>query len=268
MLTRRDLLGASMLLPFIGTACAQLSSAARTMTLEDLTKPTRYVDFDRKDVRAASMSAVGRATGPRDRALAIFEFVRNIPFGFSAGFWDNKASDVLRSRRGYCNTKSTLFVAMLRSVGVPARQQFVEIDARILHGILDPGTTMVDHSYVEVLLDGEWIATDAYIVDPPLFAVARDRLRRENRLLGYGAHATGSNEWDGQSPSFSQYNMLDARPIGVKKWGVFADIGDFYARADGTHNRLNPILRAGIGLLTASANGRAEKLRASFQSAS
>ncbi len=231
------------------------------MTQMDFLLPTRHIDSDHPAVISAMRTAVGAAVDPREKAIKVFAFVRAIPFGFASGFWDNKASDVLRAGRGYCNTKSTLFIALLRAAGIAARQQFVEIDAAVLHGILDPGTAMVDHSYVEVLLDGRWVATDAYIVDPPLFAAAQRRLSAENRLLGYSSHATGSNDWDGVSPSFSQYNMLDPRPIGTKRWGVFADVGDFYARVPDTHNRLNPILRAGVGLLTGSANNRASVLR-------
>lgn len=229
--------------------------------MDDFLQPTGYVDTDHPAVIKVAGQVTQGIADPRDKAVALFWFVRAIPFGFATGFWDNKASDVLRVGHGYCNTKSTLFVALLRAAGIPARQQFVEIDAAVLHGILDPGTAMVDHSYVEVLLGDEWIATDAYIVDPPLFAAAKQRLASERRLLGYSAHATGSNDWDGASPSFSQYNMLDERPIGAKVWGVYADVGDFYARVGDTHNRLNAFLRAGVGLVAAPANRRADALR-------
>ncbi len=231
------------------------------MKESDFSLPTRYIDSDHPAVISAMRSAVGGAVDPRAKAINVFAFVRAIPFGFASGFWDNKASDVLRAGRGYCNTKSTLFIALLRAAGISARQQFVETDAAVLHGILDPGTVMVDHSYVEVLLNDRWVATDAYIVDRQLFAAAQRRLAAESRLLGYACHATGANDWDGASPSFSQYNMLDNRPIGSKRWGVFADVGEFYQRAPDTNNRLNPILRAGVGLLTGSANRRAAMLR-------
>jgi Transglutaminase-like superfamily len=229
--------------------------------VDNFLQATEYIDTG----HPAIVDVVGRIARKdahlRTNAIALFEFVRALPFGFATGFWDNKASDVLRAGRGYCNTKSTLFVALLRAAGIPARQYFVEIDAAVLRGILDPGTTMVDHSYVEVLLDGQWVATDAYIVDPPLFASAQRQLAADGCLLGYSAHATGSNDWDGISPSFSQYNILDARPIGSKRWGVYADVGDFYARVGDSHNRLNAFLRAAIGLVAAPANRRADALR-------
>lgn len=261
-MNRREVLTAGTVIAMGGCSRQSVPATAETEPVVDnFLEATDYIDTGHPAVAAVAGMVSRKDADPRANAIALFEFVRAIPFGFATGFWDNKASDVLRAGRGYCNTKSTLFVALLRASGIPARQHFVEIDAAVLHGILDPGTAMVDHSYVEVLLDGQWVATDAYIVDPPLFAAAQRQLAAENRLLGYSAHATGSNDWDGVVPSFSQYNILDARPIGSKQWGVYADVGDFYSSARDTHNRLNALLRAGIGLVVAPANRRADALR-------
>jgi len=224
--------------------------------------PTGLIDIGHKTIADRARDLTAGATSPRERALAIFWFVsREIPFGFGRGFWDQKASDVIRIGRGYCNTKSTLFVALLRAAGIPARQVFVEIHATVLKGIINPGTEFVDHSYVEVHLDGAWVATDAYIADPALFAAAQARLAAKDEVLGLGIHVAGTCEWDGVGPAFSQYNLLDPRPIGRRHWGVFADTHDFYARAEATNNRLNPPMRAAFGLLAAEANRNAEALR-------
>lgn len=261
-MTRRDLLAVGIMAPILACAPTATPTAVEKDTvMDDFLRPTVYIDSGHTEIMKVVNELAKPGASQRETAIALFSFVREVPFGFATGFWDNKASDVLRAGRGYCNTKSTLFTALLRAAGIPARQHFVEIDAAILFGILDPGTAMVDHSYVELQLDGEWVATDAYIVDPPLFAAAQRQLAADNRLLGYSAHATGSNDWDGASPSFSQYNILDPRPIGSKRWGVCADVGDFYARVGDTHNRLNILLRASVGLMAAPANRRADTLR-------
>jgi Transglutaminase-like superfamily len=261
-LIRRDLLAAGLAIPIVAWPRHSATAATeRTVASDEFLRPTNYIDSRHPAIVNTADQVTRAITEPRQKAIALFEFVRAIPFGFATGFWDMRASDVLRTGRGYCNTKSTLLIALLRATAIPARQHFVEIDAAVLHGILDPGTAMVDHSYVEVLLNGRWVATDAYIVDPPLFMAAQRRLTAERRLLGYSAHSTGSKDWDAMSPSFSQYNLLDDRPIGVKRWGIYADVGDFYAQVRDAHNRLNPVLRAGFGLLVGSANRRAEALR-------
>lgn len=223
---------------------------------------TPHIDVDHPRVQSAAADLTAGLASDREKALAIFAFVRDeVRFGFARGFWDNTASDVLASRVGYCNTKSTLFIALLRAAGVPARPVFVDIHHTVLLGLLNPGTPYVDHSYVEVFLEGVWVPTDAYIVDAALFGPAQARALEENRVLGYGVHATGDLSWDGASPAFSQFNILDPRPISTRTWGVYSDVGDFYRRADRPWNRLNPVLRAGMGALASTANRNADALR-------
>lgn len=248
-------------------ALSACMSSSHSLTLssdapEDWLSPTRHINHAHPKIQAIARERIKTESTERGRALAAFHFVRDeIKFGFARGFWDMSASNVASAGVGYCNTKSTLFVALLRASDVPARQVFVDIHSGVLSGLINPGTTYVDHSFVEVWLDGAWIATDAYIVDPALFKAAQPRLLKENRLLGYGVHQTGSNDWDGRSEAFSQFNRLDPRPMSQRHWGAFADVGDFYRHAPGTHNRLNPVLRTGFGLLAAQANQAAEALR-------
>ncbi|MCG8692812.1 MAG: hypothetical protein MI806_16545 [Minwuiales bacterium] len=223
---------------------------------------TGYIDSDHPRIAARAAALTAGLDDDTEKALALFAFVRDgVPFGFARGFWDRKASDVLGDGRGYCVTKSTLFVALLRAAGLPARQMFVDIHAGVLAGIIDPGTAYVDHAYVEVFLRGGWRATDAYIVDRALFAAAQPKLRAEGGLMGYGVHATGTDRWDGRAPAFSQYNIVDPRPLGTRRFGVYRDVGDFYRRAERPWNRLNPVLRLGFGILAQGANRNADRLR-------
>lgn len=225
---------------------------------------TRLVDSAAPAIRRLAASLTQGQSDPAARVGAVFDHVsRRIRFGFATGFWDMSASAVLAAGVGYCNTKSTLFVALLRAAGVPARQRFMDIDAGVLAGIIDPGTRLVDHSTTEVWLDGRWIETDAYIVDPPLLRAARRRLAATDAVFGYGIHRGGTSDWDTAAPAYSQYNRNAGGRLGAREWGVFADVGDFYARADGSWNRLNFIMRSGFGLLAAGANRRADALRAS-----
>ena len=107
------------------------------------------------DVAATAARITQGLPTERQRAVAIHDFVRDqVKFGFTGRFYAMTAADVLGAGRGYCNTKSTLFVDLLRAAGLQARQQFVDIDASVLHGLVDPGTPWVDHSDVEVRIDG------------------------------------------------------------------------------------------------------------------
>lgn len=154
-----------------------------------------------------------------------------------------RASEVLSSRRGYCNTKSTLFIALLRAQGIPARQRFVDIDSSILRGVISTGTAHVDHSYTEVWLDGRWVRTDSYIVDRKAFVAAQARLQAEQATMGYGVHKLGTTDWDGASDAFAQFVWCDRQNISTADYGVHADVAAFYRDVAGTRNRRGLFLR-------------------------
>lgn len=221
---------------------------------------TRYIDHDHPAIAAAAREATAGIEEPRAQAVALHDFVRDrVRFGWTGRFHDQRASEVLASGVGYCNTKSTLFVALLRARGIPARPRFVSLDARILHGLIDPGTPYVDHSVTEVWLDGRWIATDSYIVDRPAFAGAQARLRAEGRTLGYGVHRNGTTDWDGRRNAFAQF--ADPALAGPDP-GAHPDIGALVDSGRAL-NRLGTVARWLFPAFARQANRRIEALRTS-----
>lgn len=199
---------------------------------------TDYLDCHHPEVqRLAQRLAADHPEDPRALAVATHDFVRDkIAFGWTGEFSAMRASEVLAAGRGYCNTKATLLIALLRANGIPARQHFVSLKDDILYGFLERPAGYVDHSWTEVLLaDGRWIATDSYIVDPALFRKAQARLEREGRRLGYGVHVAGSMQWDGRSDSFAQaYNDGSVPELIRADFGVHRDTQAFYASGLGT----------------------------------
>lgn len=256
-MNRRKFLALAASKPLIG-----VSGVAEATGLEAFLSETRYINSGDPRIRKIVNDHAPAHLPDKARALALFTYVRDeIPFGFADGFWDQTAVEVLDAGVGYCNTKSTLFTTLLRASGIPARQVFVDIDVAVLHGLIDPGTPYLDHSYVEVFLDGAWVATDAFIVDQALFTTARTRVILEGRRFGYGIHIAGTMDWDGTGPSYAQYNQTADARLGTRVWGVYPDIGAFYAQAEKPWNRLNLLLRAGFGVLAGSANAKADLLR-------
>jgi transglutaminase-like putative cysteine protease len=224
--------------------------------------PTRYIDSEHPRIKALVQDIAPPSHAPRQRAMRIHDYVRDqIKFGWASDFYDQRASEVLNSGIGFCNTKSTLFTAMLRAANIPARQHFVDIDAKILAPFLDPGMPYVDHSFVEVYLDDRWISTDSYIVDRPLFVAALPELQRRSLTVGFGIHRDAKIEWDGTSDSFSQFVRSAAYPsLTTRDYGVHDDIAAFYASGNGV-NKANFFVKLGFGLFVRSANQRIEALR-------
>lgn len=206
-------------------------------------KATRYVDYLTPEVQHVAkqiLSDQGHTRssnlpdGERQRriAVAVHNYVRdNILFGFSTSFWNQSASAVLKYGKGFCNTQSTVFVALLRACGIPARQHFVSITSKILHGLVSPPAAFVEHSYAEVYLNNTWIKTDSYIMDPKLFHASKARLKADGLLVGYGVSISGSNEWDGCTDSFSQFYLSpdwsNKIALSDADYGVFEDVGEF-----------------------------------------
>lgn len=235
--------------------------------MEKYLAETKYLDFSHPKIQEALRDEIKidfSSSDSRAKAIAIHDYVREkIAFGFNRKFYDMRASEVLESRRGFCNNKSTLFAAMLRALGIPARVVFVDIDKEILHGVVDPRTPYVDHSYVEVSLDRDdkWLRVDSYIVDSQLFDKAKLLCKESGRRVGWGVHRDGTNRWNGSGDSFSQFVRDDAANISTKEYGVFDDVGDFYQRAENTWNKANFIQNTVFFLLAGKISADIDKIR-------
>ncbi len=175
----------------------------------------------------------------RAAAVAVHDWVRDqIPFGLSRGFYETSATEVLDAKAGYCNTKVSLFNALLRARGIPTRMRMMDLSAQVLLGLFDPGTLYIDHAVTEVFLAGAWVKVDSYVVDKPLANAAARRLTATGAKAGFGIHGDGKSDWDGRSHNFIQ--CLDNGAIKdyvLKDHGVFVDVADFYQRASAPRNR-------------------------------
>lgn len=101
---------------------------------------------------------------------AIYNFVRDeIMFGYNVD--DNiPASQVLADGYGQCNTKGTLFMALLRACKIPCRIHGFTIDKKLQAGAMTGfvyrnAPRNIFHSWVEVLLEGKWYELEAFILD-------------------------------------------------------------------------------------------------------
>jgi transglutaminase-like putative cysteine protease len=235
---------------FIGPLLPMSAALARVLT-----------DDADPDIADLSERLVRTCDTTRERAVAIHDYVRDeVRFGFTPHLYAMTAPGVLRAGLGYSNTKSTLFVALLRAAGIEARQQFVDLDGAVLKGLLDLRTPFVDHSYTEVLLGGAWVPSDSYIVDDALFRAATAALRFEGRHLGYGVRVDGRCQWDGRRPAFVQFIPGDHVHT-RNRWGVFPDVAAFYERTPAAWNRVSNVTRVVLPLAVHTANHTAESLR-------
>lgn len=200
---------------------------------------TPLLDIHHPRIRLLAVRLTQLQYGARDKARACFEHIRSLPFGCIGSGTGVAALAVLQHGRGDCHTKSTLLVAMLRSLEIPSRLRFVSLRPDFLRGIIDLGSQPIEHCCVEVLLDGQWQAIDSHVMDLELAAVARRRLKEEGRTLGYGMHVRGSVDWDGRQSAFTPFVTDDRDSLPLKDWGVFDDPYQFYCSEPGVREKLD-----------------------------
>ena len=153
---------------------------------------------------------------------AVYNYIRDeILFGYNV---DDSipASKVLKDGYGQCNTKGTLFMAILRSCGIPCRIHGFTIDKELQKGAMTGIVYLnaprnVFHSWVEVYLEGTWYELEAFIVDKPYL----DKLQKINKdctgsFCGFGVAVT-----DFMNPTidFNRNNTY------IQKEGINQDFG-------------------------------------------
>jgi hypothetical protein len=136
--------------------------------LKEYLDVTKLVDLNHPLVRAIALKILEGAETPKDAAVKVFCFVRDrIPLAIVSPW--KTASETLRIRKGSCLTKATLQVALLRSIGIPARFRVLEFkgnDPAEWQGILPSFSVSRlperwSHIFVEVYIEDRWIMTDA-----------------------------------------------------------------------------------------------------------
>lgn len=204
--------------------------------MSDATHPllaaTPLLDVHYPDIEALIAGRGWRTLSPYDRIGAVYDFVRNeIAFGYNEGD-ELPASRVLADGIGQCNTKSTLLMALLRAVGIPCRFHGFTIDKPLQKGAITGlaywlAPQRIIHSWVEVSLEGRWIALEGFILDAPYLASLQRRFPQARRFCGYGAATPDLSapgvEWRGQDTYIQKEGIAD-------DFGVFDSPDDFYAR--------------------------------------
>lgn len=133
--------------------------------------PTAIIDSDHPHIiRYAMKTTQDTEENPVSKAVKLYYAVRDgiwydpyYPFYLPEHY---RASNVLRSGRGYCVCKASLLCALGRACGIPARVGFANVRNHLATRQLIElmGTDLfVYHGYTEFYLEGKWVmATPAF----------------------------------------------------------------------------------------------------------
>ncbi len=168
-------------------------------------------------------------TTERDKALAVYRFVKKMPLVRRVKLRSVTARQVIDAGAGDAVAKATLLVAMLRTAGIPARMRWVVLRGEVLRGLVPGRMQEAMRPLVETWLGGRWARTDTYIFDAGYMAAARQLLRNEGQAWGYGIHVNGAMVWDGNEDAFIGAHATADDPMVVADLGVFHDVLQFRA---------------------------------------
>ena len=131
------------------------------MNSENYLKATRILDYENISIQKLIDKREWKALPQFDQIKSIYNFVRDeILFGYNVDD-DIPASKVLKDGYGQCNTKGTLFIALLRACGIPCRVHGFTIDKKLQKGAMTGFVYRntpknVFHSWVEVYFEDKW----------------------------------------------------------------------------------------------------------------
>jgi hypothetical protein len=193
---------------------------------------TALLQHDHPRIRLLALRLTQLKGGAVEEALACYQHVRGLRFACAPDAPNTTAVEVVTAQAGDAYTKSTLLIALLRSLGIPARARLVTLQPEFLWGLVHTGGRPIEHVFTEIMIEGRWMGVDSYVVDLALGSRARALLRRHGRMRGYGVHMKGQVAWDGTAPSFGAFCRQDPGSLPLRDLGAFDDIGVFCRSTD------------------------------------
>lgn len=156
------------------------------------TESSPMLDLQHPAIQRLVQDRGWRALEPSARIGAVYYFVRDeLAFGYNASD-DLPASRVLADGLGQCNTKATLFMALLRAVGIPCRFHGFTIDKALQRGAITGvayqlAPSSILHSWVEVLFEDRWVRLEGFILDMPYLNALQEGFADVNgSFCGFG----------------------------------------------------------------------------------
>lgn len=199
--------------------------------MDKLLEETVILDYSNSLIQAVIDSRNWKDLDEVNRVKAIYGYVKDeIKFGYNISD-DIPSSTVLSDGYGQCNTKATLLMALLRAVGIPNRLHGFTIDKKLQKGAisgiwyaLSPANIL--HSWVEVLVKGDWYNLEGIILDQPyISALQRKFPGQQTTFCGFGVYTDNF-----KNPNV-EWNLNDTyiQDKGINQdFGLFDSPDDFY----------------------------------------
>lgn len=195
---------------------------------------TTLLDFNTPVIQQLIANKQWGKLNVQEQILSIYNFVRDdIQFGFNA-LDTIPASEILKEGIGQCNTKSILFMALLRAIGVPCRIHGFTISKTVQAGIMkgelyDMMPDEISHTWTEIYFNEKWHNMEGLILDVPYLSGVQKKFNSTKEpFSGYAIATPDLNNpqvyWNGKNDTYIQKDGI------VKNFGLFDDPDDFFAQ--------------------------------------
>lgn len=126
---------------------------------------TEFLDHEHPCVQAFAREAVGDARGTREKAVRLFDAVRDRirydPYHIRMQPEWFRASTVLRDGRAFCIPKAVLLAAAARAVGIPSAVGLSDVTNHLnspkLRERMGGREIFLDHGWAALCIDGKWL---------------------------------------------------------------------------------------------------------------
>ncbi len=212
--------------------------------------------LDDSKLRLKAKSLTQLAHNDREKALAIYAYVKRMPHSRPVKLQTRTARQVIEAGHGDSEDKATLFIALLRACSLPARLRYVEIHGSMLRGLSDKlksaARPLVEVYLPEPLMDlartqpgmraSHWVCTDTYIFDASYVAAASAELDAQGWTYGFGLHRDAQQLWDGLCSSYLGGLPTEHDPMVLEDLGLFHDARE-YSQSMGYKRHHKPLAR-------------------------
>lgn len=132
--------------------------------MENYIKPTFFFDYNTQAIQSIIEEYKGGNLSQKEKAIAIYLKIRDgwkyNPYQFNGSPEGYKASSVATRSEGHCIDKSTLLIACLRALGIPAKIKLAKVRNHIgIEKFVEKFKTeeIAPHGMVELFLNHKWI---------------------------------------------------------------------------------------------------------------
>jgi hypothetical protein len=220
-------------------------------------------DYTHPLICATVQKLTAGKTTEREKLESLYYYARDeIRFGFPQNGDLTSASDTIRLGMGQCNTKGTLFLALCRAIGIPARIHFSLIRKDIQRGLftglayrLIP--ELLSHCWVEIQFNGKWRRIDSYINDQDFYLAGKQELKKKDWHMGYSIASSSGNSSSALNLEEEAFVQMAAV---TEDQGVWDDPSEYYATAL-YRNRPNAIKLLIYRLIIGKINRKVAQMR-------